>query len=1375
MGHTKYLATTIVGSAGTAALLLALTAGSADAAPTVTCSEVAAGTITVTVSGTATGSDSLRITTSGGDYVISLNGGAVCTDQSWSDTTDPTVAVTDSTQLPVPATFAPGTDGGVSFLGNPLATNIVDLSGLSSSTVHLGGAAYSTATSTVSWSALTDSFSGVATVIGAGSGGTDFVAGTGGGWTLSGLGAGNVLDLSASTSSPTANLATGTAQVGPSATDSISDISTVSGSQSVGTTFVAGSSSATFIDPRSAGTGSTVDFSQVPTSGGTQMLLNLSGAPAGGGTPAHSATVGATTYSFSSNAARFTGFVGPNTGFTDVVADATTGWSFAGSGAGNSLDLSGTGAAPTVDFSHGTVQIGSGSDSFSGLSTATGSSFARTTFVAGAGNETFLDPNALETIDFSQVTATADARLLVNLASSIVAGLPSRTATQNGTSYTFTSGSPTKTTVVGASSGSTSVYADSTTGYTITEQGGGNVLDLSYASGAVRVDVPHGSVQIGATTDTVSGLNTIVGSASGQTVFIADNAGGETFQGLGSNNTLDLSSVAAGPTADLTTGIAVVGNAATDAFSGISSVIGSDAGGTTFVAGSGSESFADHGSTGGDSIDFSSLATSGAAPLIVNVSGVPQGSVANGTAVAGASTYSFTSGGGLFTTFDGAASGYTQFDAGSVGGYTFRGQSNANTLNLSAAPAGPVIDLAQGTAQVVNTAADTISGIASVVGSAAGGTTYVAAPSANETFADPSSSGPFATLDLSQLGSSSAHPLIVNLTGGPADGVVSNTAMYDGHVYDFIQGASRFRTFDGPTAGEASFLADTTARDFLAAGSGNTLDLRAVAGQLTVDAHNGSVQSVSFPGWTDNFSGMQTLVGSSAGGTHFVAGSTGGFDFQGYGANNVLDFQPTTSGPTVNAALGQADLGASNTDTFVGITYYIGSGVGNTSFVAGPTPGVTFEGVGTGNAIDFGQVANGISADLSAGNVQLGAGGSDLLSGIQAISGTPVDDTFTQGSPGSFDVAGGGGVDTLVLTSGPVTVTETTGDPACSSATHDGTATGNGVDDQFECLSNVLFTGAPANPIATGAIAQKGGVLAITWTVPTDTGGSAITGFDVYCSTSASPTATGTPTVAAIAPDATSTPVTGLTSGTRYYCVVTASNATGASPASSPVTAVADATGPKVSVTSPTSRFDLTPHATTTYTATDTSGVSSYDVRYRLAKWNGRFGSWTYPQAWQATTAKKETLSIAAGSELCFAVRARDVPGNTSPWSTQRCTARPLDDRGLATATKGWTRGHDRYAYLGTVTSTTTKGATLKATGAHFRYLALVVTKCATCGHIAIYLNGHYWKTVSTYAAHTRHQVLLVEARTRVAVETVTLKATDARKHAIVDGLGCSQ
>jgi hypothetical protein len=44
------------------------------------------------------------------------------------------------------------------------------------------------------------------------------------------------------------------------------------------------------------------------------------------------------------------------------------------------------------------------------------------------------------------------------------------------------------------------------------------------------------------------------------------------------------------------------------------------------------------------------------------------------------------------------------------------------------------------------------------------------------------------------------------------------------------------------------------------------------------------------------------------------------------------------------------------------------------------------------------------------------------------------------------------------------------------------------------------------------------------------------------------------------------------------------------------------------------------------------------------------------------------------GGDYCFAVRAVDNAGNTSPWTTPRCTARPLDDRALSVGA-GWARG----------------------------------------------------------------------------------------------------
>src|SRR4029078_12117900 len=90
--------------------------------------------------------------------------------------------------------------------------------------------------------------------------------------------------------------------------------------------------------------------------------------------------------------------------------------------------------------------------------------------------------------------------------------------------------------------------------------------------------------------------------------------------------------------------------------------------------------------------------------------------------------------------------------------------------------------------------------------------------------------------------------------------------------------------------------------------------------------------------------------------------------------------------------------------------------------------------------------------------------------------------------------------------------------------------------------------------------------------------------------------------------------------------------------------------------------------------------------------------------------------------EYCFAARARDKVGNTSAWSTERCTARPLDDRSLSTTTSGWTRAASSTAYAGTLTRTTTVGAKLPRSAGAFRRVAVVATTCSTCGSVEVYV-----------------------------------------------------
>ncbi|TCO43832.1 hypothetical protein EV646_11124 [Kribbella antiqua] len=212
-----------------------------------------------------------------------------------------------------------------------------------------------------------------------------------------------------------------------------------------------------------------------------------------------------------------------------------------------------------------------------------------------------------------------------------------------------------------------------------------------------------------------------------------------------------------------------------------------------------------------------------------------------------------------------------------------------------------------------------------------------------------------------------------------------------------------------------------------------------------------------------------------------------------------------------------------------------------------------------------------------------------------------------------------------------------------------------------------------------------------------------------------------------------------------------------------------DATGPVSRVVGPTYQASAAGTASIQVAATDSSGVASYDVRYRKASYLSGFGA--YVQPWTGTTATSMSLSVAAGYEYCVSVRAKDKFGNVGAWSAERCFGRPLDDRAMTTATTGWTRASWSAFYAGTATQTAAYGKSLTRTVQGKRFY-LVATKCPTCGMVSVYAGGKYLTAVNLASTTTQRQALIaLPVQSALFSGTLTFTTRSTGKLVQIDGL----
>ena len=192
----------------------------------------------------------------------------------------------------------------------------------------------------------------------------------------------------------------------------------------------------------------------------------------------------------------------------------------------------------------------------------------------------------------------------------------------------------------------------------------------------------------------------------------------------------------------------------------------------------------------------------------------------------------------------------------------------------------------------------------------------------------------------------------------------------------------------------------------------------------------------------------------------------------------------------------------------------------------------------------------------------------------------------------------------------------------------------------------------PSAPTITSVVAGDGSVT-VSFTGPTDDGGSAVTGFEIGALSGTAPAQSAT-----AAAGATSAVVSGLTNGTTYTIVVRAVNAVGASVDSAPSAPVTPATAPGA----PTgvSAVGGNAQATVTWTAPTSDGgspITGYTVQVRVGTAVNRTVT-----GMPATPTSATVTGLTNGTAYNFVVLAVNATG-TGPGSTASNTVTPNADQ----------------------------------------------------------------------------------------------------------------
>ena len=191
----------------------------------------------------------------------------------------------------------------------------------------------------------------------------------------------------------------------------------------------------------------------------------------------------------------------------------------------------------------------------------------------------------------------------------------------------------------------------------------------------------------------------------------------------------------------------------------------------------------------------------------------------------------------------------------------------------------------------------------------------------------------------------------------------------------------------------------------------------------------------------------------------------------------------------------------------------------------------------------------------------------------------------------------------------------------------------------------------------------------------------------------------------------------------------------------------------------------------TSWEATDASGVDGFQQRERTRTTSASYGAWSSPDGWDAALTT-EWAPLPQGETLCLSARARDTVGNISDWTAPACVHTPVDDA-AATATGRWRTVSDPAFWNGSARTTRKRDATLKVPSAvRVDRVGVVATRCAGCGKLAVYVGRSKVGVISLDGPSTQPQVVTVLPRLGAPVDgAVRLVVISARKKVQVDGV----